>query len=82
MLGVWEGPRRTSKLASLLTQLLGKAAEAMLMHAKACNLPVLHVSAASCSALYKEALGSLLVNSCAELAALVLCIVSSGVWWC
>jgi len=27
-------------LTSLLTQLLGKVAEAMLMHAKACNLPV------------------------------------------
>ena len=27
-------------LASLLTQLLGKGAEAMLMHAKACNLPL------------------------------------------
>ena len=26
-------------LASLLTQLLGKVAEAKLMHAKACNLP-------------------------------------------
>ena len=40
MFGAKEGPRRTSKLASLLTQLLGKVAEAMLMHAKACNLPV------------------------------------------
>ena len=27
-------------LASLLTQLLGKVAEAKLMHAKACNLPM------------------------------------------
>ena len=27
-------------LATLLTQLLGKVAEAKLMHAKACNLPV------------------------------------------
>ena len=35
-----ENPRRASMLASLLTQLLGKVAEAMLMHAKACNLPV------------------------------------------
>ena len=34
-----EGPRRTSMLATLLTQLLGKVAEAMLMHAKTCNLP-------------------------------------------
>ena len=33
----WEGPRRTSMLASLLTLLLGKVAEAWLMHAKACN---------------------------------------------
>ena len=69
-------------LASLLTQLLGKVAEAMLMHARASNLPVLHMSAASCSVLHEGALGSLLVNSCAELAALVVCIVSSGVWWC
>ena len=60
--GAKEGPRRTSKLASLLTQLLGKVAEAMLMHAKACNLPMLHVIAACCSALYEEALGGLLVN--------------------
>ena len=35
-----EGPRRTSMLASLLTQLLGKVAEAKLMHAKAYNLPM------------------------------------------
>ena len=35
-----EGPSRTFMLASLVTQLLGNDAEAIVMHAKACNLPL------------------------------------------
>ena len=40
-------PRRTSMLASLLTQLLGKVAEAKLMHAKAYNFQCARAAASS-----------------------------------
>ena len=61
-------------LASLLTQLLGKVAEAKLMHAKACNLPMW----TCCSHLCRCGM-CFVVALAASHVFLVYCVVSIGV---